>query len=138
MRRASRCGCPRRYGHARLREPQLRPDDVHDPLPVAVEPGERNPELAAIALERGHHLLREVVRERPALVQRRHDVVDRPVGPFRKSHSDSPLAQHVERLRRGHLMDQVQTDEELGPSGRQPPNGVKIPDLLQECLSHWG
>ena len=129
---------PASYCHARLRETQFGPDDVHDPLPVAVQPGGADPELAAVAFEGGHHLLGQVVGEGPRLVQRRNDVVDRPVGPLRAGNTDAPPPQHVERLRRGDFMDQVEADKELGTPGRKPPDGVKIPDLLQQCLSHGG
>ena len=45
-------------------------------------------------------------------------------------------AQHVERLRRRHLVDEVQADEQLRLSARQHADGVRVPDLLKECVSH--
>ena len=51
--------------HPRLREPELRADHVHDALPVVVEPGEAHAEVAAVALERRHHVLGHHVEERP-------------------------------------------------------------------------
>ena len=46
--------------------------------------------------------------------------------------------QHVERLRAGDLVDEVQADEELCLSGRQLPDGVGVPHFLKECLTHNG
>src|SRR6185503_14961986 len=68
-------------GHARLGEAELRPDDVHDPLPPAAGRVERDAELGAVPLERLELRLREQIRDRPLL--RGHVVVhrrDRQVG----------------------------------------------------------
>jgi hypothetical protein len=46
------------------------------------------------------------------------------------------LPEHVERLRARHLVDEVQADEELRLAARQRPDGVEIPDFLEQCLSH--
>ena len=123
-------------GHARLRQAELRADDVHDALPVGAEVGEPDAELAAVVLERRHHPLGQLVGEGPALVQRRDDVVDRRVGAFRKRDRDAPPPQHVERLRRSDLVDQVQPDEELRLPGRQASNRMEIPDLLEQGPVH--
>ena len=63
--------------HPRLRQPELRPDDVDDALRAAVEIEQRDAVLAAVALERRQHVLRHHVEERPPLIARRHDVIDR-------------------------------------------------------------
>ena len=122
--------------HPRLRQPQLRPDDVHDALPVAVEIPQRDAELRAVPLERRQHRLGQRVLERPRLVEGRDDVVGRRERPVRERHREAPRPEHVERLRRRHLVDQMQPDEELCLPGRQPAHSVEVPDLLEQCLTH--
>ena len=78
---------------------------------VAARRVEENPELAAVALERAHHLFRHHVEERPLLRQRRHDVVGGRERALGEGHLPPVLAQHVERLRRRHLVDEVQPYE---------------------------
>jgi hypothetical protein len=46
------------------------------------------------------------------------------------------LPQHVERLRRRHFVDEMQTDEQLGLAAWQPSDGVRVPDFVKKCLSH--
>ena len=94
-------------------KPELRADDVHDALAVVVEAGEAKAELADVALERGHHVLGHHVEERPRPHLRGHDVIDGGEGAIGPRDLPAPQAQFVERLRRGDLVDQVQTDEEL-------------------------
>ena len=66
----------------------------------------------------------------------RDDVVDRRERAIRPRHLPAARAQRVEGLRRRHLVHEVQADEELRLPGRQLPDGVEIPHLLQECLAH--
>jgi hypothetical protein len=127
-----------RDGHARLREAELGTDHVHDALVGAAECVERNAVLAAVALERRHHLLGHQVGERALAVRRRHDVVDGREGAARTRHAEAAGAQHVERLRARDLVDEVQADEELRLTRREPPDGVRVPHLLQEGLRHNG
>ena len=62
--------------HARLRQAELGADHVHDALALAAEAEERDAVLAAVALERRHHLLGQRVEERPRAGRGRHDVID--------------------------------------------------------------
>ena len=52
--------------------------------------------------------------------------------------ADGPAveAQHVEGLRGGHFVDEVQADEELRLTRWQDAHGMRVPDFLQECLAH--
>ena len=106
------------------------------PWLALVEVVERNAELAAVLLERRHHFLGQHVEKRPALVERRHDVIDRRERAVRETPPSAPHPQHVERLRARHLVDQVQADEELRLPGGQRADGVLVPDFLKKCLSH--
>src|SRR5690606_21782706 len=125
-----------RDGHARLREPELGTYHVHDALTAGHMVVEGNTELAAVLLERREHGLGHLVRERPGEVLRRHDVVHGRESAVRKAHAPAAAAQVVEGLRAGHFMDEVKADEQLRLPGRQAPDGVLLPHLLKECLSH--
>ena len=127
-----------RDGHARLREPELGSDHVHDALVDAVEAVEGNAELAAVALERRHHFFGEHVQKRPALIECRHDVVDRRKRAVRVGHCAAAHPQHIEGLRAGDLVNQMQPDEELCLPCRQLAHRVPVPDLLKQCVSHSG
>ena len=122
--------------HAGLRQSQLRPDDMDDALVGVRDVVERDAELAAVLLERRHHLLGKHVEKRPALIERRHDVIDRRERAVRKRHLAAPHPQHVERLRARHFVDEVKADEQLRLPGGQRAHGVFVPDFLKKCLSH--
>ena len=125
-------------GHPRLRQPQLRPDDVDDPLRAAVQVEHRHAAAAAVLLERRQHVLGHHVAERPPLVARRDDVIDGGDRPLRVLHAQPARPQHVERLRTGDLVDQVQADEELRLPVRQRTDCMEVPDLLEERRGHGG
>ena len=115
-----------------LRQAQLWADDVHDALRAARQIEERHACLAAVALERRKHVLGHDVQERPPLIARGDDVIDGPEGPIREAHGPPARAQHVERLRSGDLVDQVEADEQLGLPVREATDGVGVPDFLEE------
>jgi hypothetical protein len=119
-------------GHARLREPELGPDHVDDALGGIAEAEERDVVLAAVGLEGGDHLLGHRVRGRPPQAGSRDDVVHRPEDAIGERGAEPALPQHRERLRGGHLVNEVQADEELRLPGRQPPHRVQIPDLVEK------
>ncbi len=97
--------------HPGLGQAELGADDVDDALVGVADVVQRNAELAAVLLERRHHFLGEHVEERPALVQRRHDVIHGGKRAVRKGHLAAAAAEHVERLRARDLVNEVQTDE---------------------------
>ena len=127
-----------RDGHPRLRQPQLRPDDVDDPLRAAVQVEHRHAAAADVLLERRQHVLGHHVAERPPLVARRDDVIDGGDRPLRVLHAQPPRPQHVEGLRTGDLVNQVQADEELRLPVRQRTDGMEVPDFLEERRGHGG
>ena len=122
--------------HRRLREPELGADHVHDPLVLAVGRPQVDPRVAAVALERRRHLLGHHVEKRTLLRAGRHDVIDGGKRALRERHAPAVLPQHVERLRRGHFMDQVQADEQLRLPARQGAHGVRVPDFVKKRVSH--
>ena len=92
--------------------------------------------LAAVALERRQHVLGHDVEERPPLIAGRDDVIDGGDRALGESHRPAPRPQHVERLRRRDLVDQMQPDEELRLPVRQPPDRMRVPDLLEQSRWH--
>src|SRR5918993_5959363 len=72
------------YDHEpRLREPRLRPDDVHDALPDGAPLVERDAELLAVVPEGLHLYCRNFVLDRHAKLRRRDVVVHRREGQVR-------------------------------------------------------
>ena len=84
------------------------------------------------------HVLRHHVNERPPLIPRGDDVVDGADRALRQRDLPAARAQHVERLRRRDLVNQVETDEQLGLPVWQPPHRVRVPDLLEKRRCHEG
>ena len=66
-----------------------------------------------------HHAFGERVLERPLAVVGGDDVIDRGERALGHEHREPEIAEHAERLRARHLVDQVQPDEELSLSPRQ-------------------
>jgi hypothetical protein len=124
--------------HPRLGQAQLRPDHVDDALPSAVEVEQRHAEVPAVADEVDRHLLGHRIAERAALGRRRHDVVDGGEGPLRHPEPQPRLPQHLESLRARHLVDEMEADEQLCLPRGQHADGMRTPDLVEQCLGHDG
>ena len=105
-----------------------------DPL---VEIEQRYARLAAVALERREHVFGHDVHERPPLIARRHDVVDRRDRAARDSapSTRAPAACRTPAAR--DLVHQMQPDEELRLPVRELPDGMRVPDFLQQGLQTW-
>ena len=122
-------------GHSGLRQTELGSDDMHDALVLAAGSARRpqlNAELPAVALERGGHLFGGDVDERSRLRAGRHDVVDRGERALGIRDPPAMLAQHVEGLRAGHLVNEMEADEQLGLPARQGTDGVRVPDFVKK------
>ena len=125
--------------HARLREPELGPDDVHDAAlavgeaeQLDAEPGAVDFELLDLSpggFERDRQAAEHLAREgRRRMVHGR----ERALGP---PHPQAPLAQQRERLRRSDLVDEVQVDiEQRGRVGGLGAHHVTLPHLVEEGL----
>ena len=116
-----------------LREAELGADDVHDPLAPAAGRVEPDAELLAVAPQRLELRRGELVR-RP--VVRRDVVVHRRERQFGPPHLPPRQAQALERLRRGHLVDEVQVDVEQRRLALGLVDEVRFPDAVEERLSH--
>ena len=122
--------------HSRLRQAELRTDDVHDALRAALQVEQPDAVTPAVLLERRRHALRHQVGKRPRLRPRRHDVVDGRERPFGGAHRPAARVQLVECLRAGHFVDQMQPDVELRLPIRQRSHRVLVPDFLKERSAH--
>jgi hypothetical protein len=121
-------------GLARLREAALGTDHVHDAVLEVAEAVERDAELRAVGGE--HVELRRGLRVDDLQLLRvgRRAVVhggERVLGAARL---EAALAQTRERLRRGHLVDEVQVDVEHGRAALLFGDHVLFPDLLEQGL----
>ena len=83
------------------------------------------------------HLLGERIGVRPRLGRGRDDVVERGEGALGHAHAEPELLQHRERLRRGHLVDEVQPDEELGLAGRAASGRCGRPKPCRAVSLPW-
>ena len=92
---------------ARLGQTLLGTDDVDDALLAARRVEERDAVALAVLLERDHHLLGERVLEGALARVGRDDVIDGGERPLGIGHGEIELADHAERLRARHLVDQV-------------------------------
>ncbi len=124
--------------HARLREALFGPDHVHDALARVAHAVEADAELLAVPGEHVHLLGRDRVGQRLVEIGRRDVVVHRRDGEVGPPHGPPGGAQTVERLRRRHLVHEVQVDvEEVGFAGRGTDH-VAVPELLGEGLGGVG
>jgi hypothetical protein len=127
-------------GHARLGEPELGADDVHDALLRIAHPVEPDARLPAVGLEDIHLPGRDRVLDGLVEPGRRHVVVHRRHGQVGPAHAAAGEAQPLEGLRRRDLVEQVQVDvEQIGLAG-SGVHDVAGPDLLGEGrrCSHCG
>ena len=102
------------HGEARLGQAQFRGHHMHDPLAATAEAVEGDAVIAAVALQSGEHLLRQGIGKGSGLAGGGNDVIHRGHRALGMAHLEAQILQCREGLRAGHLMDQVQTDEQLG------------------------
>src|SRR5574338_27328 len=94
---------------------------------------ERDPELTAVLLEAGDLARRDLVDDREAAVGGRDRVVDRRDRLARSSDAEAALAEAVEGLRAGHLVDEMEIDaEDVRRAVRAGNDDVPVPDLLDD------
>src|SRR5439155_1620472 len=107
-----------------------------DTLLAARHVEERQAELLHVPVHVLGHLLRLRVGVGTSLVSCRDDVIERAERPLGHAHLELQLLQHLEGLRRRHLVDEVQADQELGLAGRQNSDCVSIPHLVEQRACH--
>ena len=86
--------------------------------------------LAAVALQGGQHLLSQRIGEGTRLARGGHDVIHRGHGALGVAHRQTQILEGRKGLGAGHLMDQVQANEQLGGPARELSNPMQIPDLV--------
>lgn len=124
------------HGGAGLGQAQLRADHVHDALLDVAERVQPDAEVRAV-LAQGLQLgARDRVGDRLVDVEGRGVVVLGGDGEVEAAHPAPGLAQPVEGLRAGHLVQQVQIDEEKVGLALRAPDDMVVPDLLRECPTH--
>ena len=119
-------------GHPGLGQPELRADDVDDALGRVADAVQRDPELGAVRLELVDLGERHRVDERQAPVRRRDRMVGGGDGLAGPADADPAGPQPGERLRAGHLVDEVEVDGEDGRGARVLGHDVVGPDLVDD------
>jgi len=120
--------------HPRLRQAELRTDDVDDALATATGRVQRDPEFRAVRTQRVELSARERVRHSPG--EGRDVVIHRRNREIRPANAAAGKTEPVERLRRGDLVDQVQIDVEQRRPTRLLADDVALPDPVEKRLGH--
>ena len=123
-------------GHAGLGQPELRADDVDDALVDVAERVQPDAELLGVAAQRLDLRAAHGVGDRLVPVERRDVVVLGGEGEVGAAYATARQAQAVEGLRRGHLVDEMEVDEEEVGLAVGTANDVLVPDLLGQGLAH--
>jgi hypothetical protein len=113
-----------------------RSDHVHDSLALVAQTSQPHAEIPAVPLERRHHVLGHDVQKRPCALPGWNDVVGRREGAVRTRDLPSALTQRVEGLGTRDLVHEMEAHEHLRLPGRQLADGVEIPHLLKQRLTH--
>ena len=126
-------------GHAWLSQPKLRSNHVHDALTTTTEAVQGDAMALAVAFQGAEHLLRQRVGEGPGLACGGNDVIHRRHGALRAAHRKTLVVEGSESLRAGDLVDQMQTDQQLGGTTRKIRHTVQFPDLVvKRAAAHSG
>ena len=122
--------------HARLGQPLLGADDVHDALERVAHAVEPDAELLAVRGERLDLLARDRVGDAELEADGRHVVVHRRDGQLGPAHAAPVQAQPVEGLRRRDLVHEVEVDVEEVGLAVAAVDDVLLPHLLAQRLGH--
>ena len=119
-------------GHAGLRPPLFGTDDVDDPLVGVTHRVAGDAELGRVGVEHLELLGRDGVGQRLVDVGGGHVVVRRGHGQVGTPHRPARQPYPVEGLGRGHLVHEVEIDEEEIGFSLGRADDVVVPDLLAE------
>ena len=121
---------PAGQGHSRLGKPKLRPDNVNDPLPMAVQAVKFDAKLGDILLQGLQQFFGLGVQEGAGTHVRRHNMVNRGKGPLRKGNIKALFSQHVECRSGSDLMNQMKANKNLILASGKPLHCMRFPDLI--------
>jgi hypothetical protein len=122
--------------HAGQHDAVLGGDDMDDALLGIVNIEQMEPELATIHLHRADAFARRRVSLRRAARQRRGVVVDHAEGELEIAHALPALAQAVERIAAGALVDEMTIDVDQ-PALAECAYDMRVPDFLEQgCARH--
>ena len=130
------CESPQTTVMPGLGQPQLRADDVHDSLIKITEAVDPDAELRRVPAQGVDLGPRHRVGDRLVDVQGRGVVVLGGQRQVRPADRTARLAQTVEGLRTGHLVHEVEVDEEQIRLTLGRADDVVVPDLLAQCPAH--
>ena len=124
------------HGGAGLGQAQLRAHDVDDALLDVAQRVQPYAEVGAVLAQRLQLGAGDRVRDRLVDVEGRGVVVLGRDGEVEAAHLAAVLTEPVEGLGAGHLVQQVQIDEEEVGLALCAPDDMVVPDLLRECPTH--
>ena len=105
--------------------------NMHHTLSFIVDVKQSHAEVAAVLLDGRHHFFGQAVHEWAKLHIGRNDMIDRRQRSFRILYRQAPVSQNRERLRAGHLVNQVQPDKKLCLAASQRAYRVEIPNFIE-------
>ena len=124
-------------GHAGLGHPELRADDVDDPLIAIAQRVKTDSELSRVPAQCFHLGSGDGIRDRFEDVQRGSVVILSRQGEIRTAHPSTIHPQTLEGLRARNLVHQVQVDVEQVGFTIDSAYDMRIPNLLSEGLPHF-
>jgi hypothetical protein len=122
--------------HARLGVAELGTDHVDDAGVLGVGVVQRDSVLAAVLGQRAQLRACGVVEDGEALRQGGDRVIHRRDRPVGAADPQAARAEARERLRRGHLVNEVEIDVQHGRPSRLLGDDVRVPDLLEQRALH--
>jgi len=129
-------GIPAHDRHARLRQPHLRTNDVHNALLDVPERIQRDTELCAVRSQRFDLRSRHRIGDRLVHIDGRNVVIFRGHREIRTTHRSVGTSKTVEGLRAGHLVHQMQIDVQQIRFTFGRPDDVVVPHLLGQSATH--
>ncbi len=124
--------------HARLRQPQFRPDDVDDALVAVVEIVKADAEILAILPQSIDLLPGDFVGNRQRSAGGRHVMIDGRHRSLRPPDLSPRKPQALEGLRAGYLVDELQVDVQDRLFAAFRMDNVIVPDFLEHRAGECG